>query len=300
MRDNQLIGYGLVVGLAGKGDSARSELTRRTIRNLIGNMGIGVDGQEVLLANSAVVMVTATLGPFAREGERIDVMVSSIADARALTGGVLLQTPLRAADGKVYAVAQGGLLVGGTPETTLNVGRVPRGAIVELAVGGTIVDEQHVVRIVLRERDFKTMDNVQKEIVKLFPGSVRVEQPGVLALTIPEAQRTNTTAFLARIETLEVEADLPARVVVDGKSGTIVMGENVRIGSVAVSYNGIRISVGQSRSRQSDNSFILESGADVKSLIGALNKVGARPADIINILQAIERSGALMAQLIIM
>ncbi len=299
MRDNQLIGYGLVVGLGGKGDSPRSALTRQTIRTLLGNLGVTFGEQEMQAANSAVVIVTATINPFSREGDRIDVTVASLADARSLAGGILLQTPLKAANGSVYAVAQGQVLVSGTSETTMASGGIPKGALVERAVPATFY-ENNAVRLSIHDRDFTTMDNIGKALAKKFAGLVyRVEDPTSILVTIPENFRDNPVGFIATLETIEIECDTPARVVVDGKSGTVVMGENVRIGTVAVAYNGIRITVGNYSDAKIGNSFMLSS-ADVKSLVDGLNQIGARASDIINILQAIEKSGALKARLVVM
>jgi flagellar P-ring protein precursor FlgI len=299
MRDNQLIGYGLVVGLAGRGDSPRSLLTRQTIRTLLNNLGISFEDQDLQAANSAVVIVTATINPFAREGDHVDVTVASLADARSLSGGILLQTPLKAANGTIYAVAQGQVLVGGTSETTTAAGTVPKGALVERGVPATFFEEGNV-RISINDRDFTTMDNIAKAIAEKFEGiAYRVEDPTSISLTIPEEYRENPVSFIAGLEVLEVECDTPARVVVDGKSGTVVMGENVRIGTVAVSYNGIKITVGNYNDAKIGSSFMLPS-ADVRSLVDGLNQVGARASDVINILQAIEKAGALKARLIVM
>jgi flagellar P-ring protein FlgI len=299
MRDNQLIGYGLVVGLAGRGDSPRSALTRQTIRALLANLGITFDDGEMQASNSAVVIVTATVTPFAREGDQIDATVASLADARSLAGGILLQTPLKAANGTIYAVAQGQVLVSGTSETTTAAGAVPKGALVERGVPASFF-EDNIVRISINDRDFTTMDNIAKALAERFEKLVyRVEDPTSISLTIPEEYRNNPVGFIATLEVLEIECDTPARVVVDGKSGLVVMGENVRIGTVAVSYNGIKISVGENTDGKIGNSFMLPS-ADVRSLVDGLNQVGARAGDIISILQAIEKAGALKAKLIVM
>ncbi|MDR2735181.1 MAG: flagellar basal body P-ring protein FlgI [Spirochaetota bacterium] len=302
MRDNQLIGYGLVVGLGGRGDSPRSALTRQTIRALLANLGISFDEGEMQAANSAVVIVTATVTPFAREGDQIDAVVASLADARSLAGGILLQTPLKAANGTIYAVAQGQILVGGTSETTTAAGAVPKGALVERGVPASFF-EDNTVRISIGDRDFTTMDNIAKALAERFEGLVyRVEDPTSISLSIPAEYRANPVAFIAALEVVEIECDTPARVVVDGKSGLVVMGENVRIGTVAVSYNGIKISVGDASGTADGkigNSFMLPS-ADVRSLVDGLNQVGARAGDIISILQAIEKAGALKAKLIVM
>ena len=303
IRENQLIGYGLVVGLNGRGDSGRSSLTKKTIRTFLKNLGINMDDKDILSKNSAVVVVTATIPPFSNGGDRIDVTVSSLADARSLAGGVLLQTPLRAADNRVYAVCQGQVLVSGNRDTTFNVGRIPKGAIVERGVGATYLNGS-VVRIATRDRDFTTVNNIGRAITNLFPkAGVKVLDPSTVDVTIPLKFRKNPVGFISRLEKIEVESDTPARVVVDGKSGTVVMGENVRISTVAVSYNGIKISVGTdpfAGSEKKASSFVLGAGASVRVLVDGLNRIGARPKDVINILQAIEKAGALKARLIIM
>lgn len=304
IRENQLVGYGLVVGLNGRGDSPQSVVTRRTIRTFLKNIGINIDDTDILSANAAVVVVTAVIPPFSNGGDRIDVTVSSLADARTLAGGVLIQTPLRAADNQVYAVAQGQVLVGGSSDTTLNVGRIPKGAIVERGVGASFMSTNHVIRIATRDRDFATVNNIGIAVTNRFPTAlVRVLDPSTVDVTLPAEFRPNPISFIAQVELLEVDSDTPARVVVDGKSGTVVMGENVRISTVAVSYNGIKISVGfdpLSGSGREPSSFVLGAGANVGSLVEGLNKIGARAQDIINILQAIEKAGALKARLIIM
>lgn len=298
IRENQLIGYGLVVGLNGRGDSSRSKLTKQTIRNLLKNLGINVQQNSLISANSAVVIVTAVLSPFSKEGDRIDINVSSLADARSLAGGILIQTQLKAADNTVYAVAQGQVLVGGNQKTTLTVGRIPKGAIVEKSVNSVFL-RRGIVRISIKDQDFTTMENIRKAITGKYPGIVlRIEDPTTIAVTIPVNLRNNPIGFISALEILEVSADTSARVVVDGKSGTIVMGENVKIGVVAVSYNGIEISIGFTGKKGS--SFMLSSGSSIKTLVDGLNKIGAKSGDIINILQAIEKAGALKAKLVIM
>lgn len=305
IRENQLLGYGLVVGLGGKGDSARSGLTKRTIRTLLRNLGINVEQEGLLSRNSAVVVVTADIKPFARAGDRIDVTVSSLADARSLKGGVLLQTPLKAADNVVYAVAQGQVLVGGSEQTTLNSGTIPKGALVERRVDASFYTN-NTIRITLRDGDFTTMNNLAQAVAKAVPGiRMRILDPTTITFTVPAADRNNPVAFIARLEVLEVSTDTPARVVVDSKSGTVVMGENVAISTVAVSYNGIRISVGADAAltrehNKKDATHLLPASANVKSLVDGLNRIGAKSQDIINILQAIEKAGALKARLIIM
>jgi len=304
IRENQLLGYGLVVGLNGRGDSARSSLTKTTIRTFLKNFGVNLDDRDILLRNSAVVVVTATIPPFSNGGDRIDVTVSSLADARTLAGGVLLQTALRAADNRVYAVCQGQVLVSGSRDTTLNVGRIPKGGIVERGVGASYIADS-VVRIATRDRDFTTVNNIGRAVTNRFPGSrVRLLDPATVDVVIPVAFRKNPVGFISLLERIEVDSDTPARVVVDGKSGTVVMGENVRISTVAVSYNGIKINVGSDpfadSEKKSSSFFVLGAGASVRVLVDGLNRIGARPKDVINILQAIEKAGALKARLIIM
>lgn len=299
IRENQLIGYGLVVGLNGKGDSSRSVLTRKTMKTFLKHLGVNSSLTDLRSGNAAVVVVTATIKPFARQGDRIDVNVSSLADASSLAGGVLLQTPLKAANNRTYAVAQGQILVGGNENTTKNSGRIPQGGMVETAVPTQFIQNDRI-QLVLKDQDFTTIHNIGKALQTKFKGiQFQINNPATVTITVPEELRTNTIGFISQVELLQVQADTPARVVVDGKSGTVVMGDAVRIGTVAVSYNGIKISVGNF-SKKTGSSFMLDGSASVKSLVDGLNKIGAKTADIINILQAIEKAGALKAQLIIM
>jgi len=299
IRANQLVGYGLVTGLSGQGDSSRSALTKTTLAALLKNLGINVDKDGLQSQNTAVVMVTAELKPFVRVGDRIDVTVSSIGDAKSLRGGVLLQTPLKAANKKTFVVVQGKVLVGGSKDTTLNVGHIPQGGIVESKVNATYI-KNNQIKIALHKSDFTTILNLKKAIQKKYKKvRLSIEDPSTLAVTIPSAFTNSPVEFISAIGLLEIQSDSAAKVVVDGKSGMVVMGENVKISRVAVSYNGIKISVGFG-TEKSGNSFMIENGSSIKSLVNGLNRIGAKAEDIINILQALDKAGALKAQLVIM
>ena len=327
VRSNQLIGYGIVVGLAGTGDS--KEDVKQSIRNTLLTFGITVPANDLKLDNSAAVMVTATLPPFVREGDTIDVTTSSIGDADSLQGGTLLQTPLRAADGKVYAVAQGSVLVGGfnaegsAASRTKNVptaGRIPGGAIVErdvpmdYATGGQMA-------LLLRDPDFTTAQRIADAINKKFGVVASPIDAGRVLIDVPVQYLTAPTAFLANMERLEIEPDTTARVAVNERTGTVVMGGNVRISSCAVAHGNLTVSVREDPNVVQPASFgggstavehrsditvdedgtsmiAMPSTTTVRDLVRVLNSIGATPRDIIEILQAVNEAGALHGELV--
>ena len=335
VRTNQLIGYGLVVGLDRTGDTQRSAFTVQSLTAMLSRLGIRIDPKQLLLRNSAAVMVTATLPALAQPGTPINVVVSSIGDARSLVGGMLLLTPLRGVDGKTYAMSQGSVQVSGygasgssgsrVQRGHLNAGRVPGGAIVErtvpiqLSEGGTLT-------LQLDRPDFSTARKMVASINGAAAGlggaadMARLVDGGRIKIVVPEQFADSPAEFIAQIEVLSVEPDVVARVVINGRSGTIVLGEQVRIATVAISHGSLTIEVTETPTvsqpaplsagttattttsqitvaEQRGTVRMVPAGAALADVVAALNALGATPRDLVDILQAIEAAGALHAHL---
>jgi flagellar P-ring protein precursor FlgI len=309
LRANQVLGIGLVTGLSGKGDSQASGLLKSTLASLVSTFGVDVPAADLRSKNCAVVMVSAELPALAKVGDRIDATVSSIGDARDLDGGVLLQAALLAANGKTYAVAQGRVV--STPDVggVRTVGSVPGGAMVEQEVAAAFVADE-VVTVVLRNPDFVTATAVQRAITAAFPGAAAAApDPSMVEVKIPKEQAADPVAFIAKLEALTVTPDTIARVVINSSSGIIVMGEQVRIGKVAVSYRNARVTVGSlsgtslsgtTGSDRGDPLFVVPDTTSVDDFVSALKAVGLKTEVIIGILQAVERAGALYGTLVVM
>lgn len=305
IRGNQVLGLGLVTGLNGKGDSSASPLLRSSLSSLVSSFGVSIAPQDIRSKNAAVVMVSAELPPFARAGDRFDITVSSIGDARDLDGGILLQANLQAANGQAYAVAQGRVMTTQEANGSKTVGTVSQGAIVEKEVVSQFLDN-NVVSIILRNPDFVTASSVQKAIEAAFSGiSVTSRDASLIDVQLPEAARTNPVGFLAQLEALTVTPDADGRVVINAANGVIVMGEKVRIGKVAVSYRTARVTVGSSGAGSSGASaapdvFVIGDTTTVDDFVSALKAVGLKADIIIGVLQAIEKAGALFGSLVVM
>lgn len=334
VRDNVLIGYGLVVGLSGTGDSLRNAVfTQESLVAMLERLGVSTRGNSLNTRNVAAVMVTATLPPFARQGSRIDVRVSALGDAKSLAGGSLLVTPLLGADGEVYAVAQGALAVsgfsaGGTGDEVsrgvATAGRLPAGAIVEREVAFSL-DALDQLRLALRNPDFTTARRIAVAInERLGDATARALDAGTVRIAVPAAFSDRKAYLLSEVEQLPVTPDQPARIVIDESAGIIVMGENVRISRVAVAQGNLTVritetpSVSQpaplsegetvvvprSRVEVDDASgrrmAVLEPGITLQALVDGLNALGVGPRDMIAILQAIKAAGALQAELEVM
>jgi flagellar P-ring protein precursor FlgI len=301
VRENQLLGIGLVSGLAGKGDSSGSELLRQSIANLASSFGLKIDPDDVKSKNSAVVMVAAEIPPFARSGERIDLNVSSIGDARSLEGGILLQTNLQAADGQVYAVGQGRIAVSSSSASVKTVGTIPGGAIVEREVLSTFVTDG-TVSIVLRNPDFVTAASVATAVRQAFEDAeVTSRDASLIDVGVPEQMLPDIISFMAQLESLTLTPDVEGKVVIDSQSGVVIVGENVRIGKVAVSYKSVNLTVGASVwDEEKPSQFVIDETASVDDLVRTLQTVGLETDTVIGILQAIEKSGALFGRLIIL
>jgi flagellar P-ring protein precursor FlgI len=332
VRSNQLVGYGLVVGLNGSGDSASTRFTVRSLVNMMERLGVTVAANDVKVDNVAAVIVTAELPAFSKTGSNIDVLVSSIGDADSLVGGSLLMTPLKGPDGQIYAVAQGPLTVGGlafggkaatVQKNHPTVGRIPGGALVEREVP-FMLNPDAELRYQLTNPDFTTVTRMVEAINSHFKQPLaRAEDSGSLSVTIPEAQRSQSVNFIAALESLSVRPDSMARIVVNEKTGTIVMGEDVRIATVAVSHGNLNLVITERDqvsqpmpfskgetvvvpdttmevSEEAGNLIVMEMGVSIGDVAQALNAIGATPRDLIAIFQAIKASGALHAEMVVL
>jgi flagellar P-ring protein precursor FlgI len=330
VRENQLIGYGIVVGLAGTGDRRQTLFSAQSLANILSRMGISVPATAIRVNNTAAVMVTATLPAFAQPGMRIDSTAAAIGDCSNLQGGILVLTSLRGADGQVYAVAQGPVVTGGFATgrggatQTVNhptVGRSPSGAIVERVAPS--LTPRDVVRLQLRQSDFTTSARIVEAVNKRFaspPMSARSENAGLVSVTIPPEYISRTTEFIAELESLSVEADRPARVVINERTGTIVLGKDVHISPVGILHGNLSVEVQTTfavsqpgplspqgttvvvpqttvaTKEEKARSVVLKQGATVEELVRALSAIGSTPRDVIAILQSLRSAGALEAE----
>lgn len=333
VRSNQLIGYGLVVGLKGTGDSLQnSPFTAQSIRSMLDRMGVNVRGADTRTRNVAAVIVTAELPPFVNAGSRIDVTVSSLGDASSLAGGSLVMTPLLGANQKVYAVAQGSVAVSGfatqgrAESLTHGVpttGRIANGAIVEQAPPAIRAHGRRL-QFELRNPDFVTAVAVERAINRFSRqrygrNLAQAMNSRTIEATLPP--RMSATEFISEIGTISVVPDTPARVVIDERTGTIVIGKNVGISTVAVTHGNLTVRVTETPrvsqprpfsegrtvvedrtnidARQETGNFAVVQGADLQTLVSGLNRMGLKPPGIIAILQAIKASGAMQAELVV-
>ncbi len=335
VRDNMLVGYGLVVGLNNTGDTLKDgHFTKLSLKAMLNRLGVKPTDSGLDSENVAAVMVTASLPPFARQGSRIDVTVSALGDAESLLGGTLLVTPLLGADGEVYAVAQGQLAVGGfqaggeAETVTKGVptsGRIASGGIIERELGFEFGNKESI-KLSLRNPDFTTARRISQAI-NAFLGTLAAapKDPTTIQLKVPESYRNDVINLLTDIEQLRIEPDQLARVVIDEQSGTIVMGENVRISTVAIAQGSLTIRITETEQVVQPGPFaevgttetvqrtdiqidegedkrltVLESGVTLQELINGLNALGIGPRDMITILQAVKTAGALQAEIKVM
>lgn len=332
VRDNMLVGYGLVVGLNGTGDSLRNApFTKQSLEAMLERLGVNTRDAVLNTKNVAAVMVTAKLPAFAASGSKIDATVSAMGDAKSLLGGTLLVTPLMGADGQAYAVAQGTVQTGAVSASgasgssvskgVATAGRIASGAIVEREIGFNLASMGQM-RMTLRNPDFTTARRIADVVNTRFPGSAQAENPTVVALRPPAGQ--DMASYMAQVENLGVDPDGPAKVVIDEVAGVIVMGENVRVSTVAIQQGNLTITVQEtplvsqpapySRGQttvtpQSDvaveeetgRQFVtVRSGASLANLVSGLNALGVTPRDMISILQTIKAAGALQAEIEVM
>ena len=300
LRENQLMGRGLVVGLNGTGDKIK--FAPQLLINLFKRYGNTLSLKDLKLKNVAVVMVTATLPPFVKEGDTIDVKVASVGDAKSLKGGVLLQTPLYAANGKVYAVAQGPVSVSeaqqrGRVRVPLTTGYIQNGAIVEKDLKDDIVVDDSIF-LYTDKPDFVNVSRIANAINDHFKRTLaQAIDAKSIKVKIPVSFMDNLIDFIATIQEITVEPDEEAVIVINRSSGTVVMGENVKISPVIVSHGDITITI---KGSQKEGSLFEINGTSVKKLVESLNSVGIKPSDLISILQAIKESGALKAKIKVM
>jgi flagellar P-ring protein precursor FlgI len=298
VRENILIGYGIVVGLKGSGDSS-ADVTGQSLSRLFGKLGLEVQGNSVKSKNAAAVIVTAKLPPFARVGNRIDITVSSIGDAASLEGGVLLVTPLRAGDQNVYAVAQGPVSIGsiadGTTKNFPTVGRVVSGATIEKDLDSNFAQKKNF-RLALHEPDFTTAARLAATIDRELGGKyAAARDSATVDVVVPFSYENRTVELMAQLENIPVNVDSRARVVLNERTGTIVMGERVMITPVAISHGDLAIQVKKGEAPQ--RVMELNSGANVADLVKALNALGVQPKDLTAIFQTLKETGALQAEL---
>ena len=328
MRSNQLVGYGLVVGLSGTGDKKDSTFTMRSMVNMLEKMGVQVDMSKMKPKNVAAVMVTASMPLSAKPGSAMDVTVSSLGDASSLLGGVLIQTPLKGIDDKVYALAQGSLTVGGfsasggmatAQKNITTVGQIPGGATVERSVPYEF-NTLDSLTLTMNAPDFSTTNQVVERLNNALGGNfAKAADVGTIKLDVPEDFKGNIVPLMASIENMEVTPDMAAKVVVDEKTGTIILGRDVRISRVAVAHGSLSVVVQESlnvsqpgpfssgttavtpqtdiATREDDRKLNIMEGATLQELVDGLNSVGATPRDLISILRAMKTAGALHAHL---
>lgn len=327
MRDNQLVGYGLVVGLAGTGDKRTTVFSTQSLANMLQRMGITVDPTAIRVNNTAAVVVTATLPAFARPGAHIDVTASAIGDAGNLQGGILVLTSLRGANGQVYATAQGPVVTGGFAtgragsSQTVNhptVGRVPNGATVERPAPSVTPTQR--IDLQLRQSDFTTAARIVQAINTKFPKSADAENSALIAVNVPAEYQHRSIDFIAELEKIPVEADQSSKVVINERTGTIVMGKDVHIKPTAILHGNLTVQIETSlvvsqptplssgttevvpqtaitAKEEKARNIMLRQGATVEELVRALTTIGSTARDVIAILENLRAAGALDAEL---
>jgi len=331
VRQNQLFGYGLVVGLDGTGDGNKSLFTVQSLTSMLEKMGVTINPNDIKVKNVAAVMITANLPPFARTGSRIDVLVSSIGDAKNLQGGTLLLTPLKGADGNVYAVAQGPISTGGfsygkgtgtgVQKNFPTVGRIVGGALIEREIASNF-NQREELTLALHAPDFTTATRVAHAINSAF-GDTMAHTPdaGTIKVRVPELYRGRSVELVALIENLGVTPDTVSKVIINERTGTVIMGEKVRIATIAIAHGNLSIEVNQQNNvsqplpfssggqtavttdrtmqvQEGQNPlFLVESGVSIGEVVRALNALGVSPRDLIAIFQALKAAGALQAEL---
>jgi flagellar P-ring protein precursor FlgI len=331
--EKQLIGYGLIVGLNGTGDGSKSTFTVNSFVSMLEKLGITVSPEDIRVKNVAAVVVTAELPPFTPKGTRTDVVVSSLGDASSLEGGLLLLTPLRGYDGVTYAVAQGPVSIGGfnieagagnvVRQNHATVGRVPRGALVKASPSEQLLDGNRFT-LTLDDPDFKSVANITDQInVRYGTGLASALNSRMIEIRVPNGYARNPVAFVAEIEAMEVELDRVARVIINERTGTVVVGGGVVIDEVAIAHGNLKVEIkanyavsqpmpfGEGESivvpevetiveNNEARLFAIRDACTVGNIASALNELGISPRDMIAIFQALKRAGALRAELVIM
>lgn len=330
-RSNQLVGYGLVIGLNGTGDGKKARFTPQSIANMLQKMGITISPRDIDVNNVASVMVTAELPAFAKPGMRLDAIVSSLGDAKSLYGGTLIMTPLRGVDGQIYAMAQGPVSIGGltaggqaagVQRNFPTVGRVPNGVMVERSLPLEL--DPGEVQILLNQPDFYTASRVEETINEILARPYAKAVDGTtIRVMVPPEKKSDLVSFISMIEALEIETDQRAKVVINERTGTVVIGEHVRINTIALSHGNLSIVIKEtprvsqplpfsqgettvvpetqiSVEEQKSQLFLIPKGTTIQELVRALNALGVSSRDLITIFQTIKASGALQAELEIM
>lgn len=334
-RENALVGYGIVTGLAGTGDSSSNRVTRQALANVYAQFNLSVASEQVQSRNVAIVMVSASLPPFARAGDTLDVTVTSAGDARSLVGGSLLLTPLKGADGEVHALAQGALTVGGyrydangnvVQKNHPTLGAIPGGATVELGVSANVLQQNRNVTFVLAEPDYTTASRVARAINTRFQTELaRPRDASGIDIDVPSADRARLVDFLAKVESVEVEPDRRARVVINERTGTLVSGGDVRISRVSISHGDLKLSIAsqtiasqplvigragpgiqtalvtntQVEVEEAQGAGYVDSRNTVADLVQALARLRISTRDMISILRAVKAAGALHGELVV-
>jgi len=331
VRSNQLVGYGLVVGLAGSGDSDDAIFTLQSVSSMLEKMGVTVKPEDIKVKNVAAVMVTADFPPFARMGSRLDALVNSIGDSKALQGGTLLMTPLKGADGQVYAVGQGPVSTGGftvgastgdkVQKNFTTVGRIVQGAVVEKEIPFNL-NQKDTLTLALHQPDFTTATRMAEAInTGLLESAAFPQDSGTVQIAVPPKYLGNIAQLIASIEVLNVTPDNISRVVINERTGTVVMGENVRISTVAIAHGNLSVEIKQNFNVSQPMPFaetgrtvvtpdtqtsvkegrapiyVVPSGVSIGEVVKALNALGVSPRDLISIFQALKAAGALQADL---
>jgi flagellar P-ring protein FlgI len=332
VRPLPLMGYGLVAGLNKTGDRRQTLFSAQTLANMLQRFGVVVPGEQIKIENVAAVLVTGELPPYSQAGARIDVLVSSVGDARSLQGGTLLATPLRGPDGTIYVLAQGPMSIGGfgggrggnsVQVNHLTAGRVPEGGLVQ-AGQATELPSAPTIRLSLIDPDFVTSTRLAQVInAELGSPSAQATDPGTVTVKVPDEYKGSLSNLMARLELLSVDVDTPARVVINERTGTVVVGADVRIGAAAVAHGNLSVRISTQYNALQPAPFsrtgetvvlpdtqvdvtqdtaqlvALEEGTTLQSVVRALNTLGATPRDIIAIVQALKAAGALRAELVI-
>jgi flagellar P-ring protein FlgI len=332
VRTNQLLGYGLVVGLNGTGDGTSTKFTTQSLVNMMERLGIHSTAGTIKVANVAAVMVTADLPPFAKEGSKLDVLVSSIGDAKSLQGGTLLMTSLKGADNNIYAIAQGPLIVGGytssgasgsaTSKNHPTVARIPNGASIEKEIAFNFNDLESLT-IALNEPDFTTAQRMSTAINKNLDKTIASPvDAGTVKVSIPDSDRDNMVNLVSSIEQVDIQPDNEAKIILSERTGTVIMGSDVRISAVAIAHGNLSVQIKEKSEVSQPNAFsqggqtvvtpssdvsvkedssqlllVQPEGASLGGVVKALNAIGISPRDLITVLQAIKASGALQADL---
>ncbi len=329
VRENSLVGFGIVVGLAGTGDDARSPVVQKSLANLLNRLGVRIDPAEIKAKNVAAVVVTAELPAFARAGMNIDVTVSSMGAAKSLQGGTLVVTPLKGPDRAVYALAQGALSLGGfavegasgstARKNHATVARIPAGAVIER--GAPTVLPRDRVTLLLKQPDFTTASRIATAIDATFSAPLSmVTDPGSVVVQIRPEWKSRAVHFIATLEAIEAVADAPAKVIIDERTGTIVVGANVRLSAAAIAHGALTVRINEQQVPSQPNPLadgqtvvteqseieINEQGGDLRAIraaasvgevAAALNQLGAKPRDLVAIFQALHAAGALRADI---